>query len=86
MKTNTKIENYDFKTFNHLFDTQINENMDVIEVHTELEQIFSISCGIVATSKAEALEKVLNYCDEYIINLENTFYLCVRDVKEIWEV
>jgi uncharacterized protein (DUF302 family) len=77
-----KVETLDIKTFNQLYNVKIKRNMSVEQVHQQLESIFSIRCGIVETDKNEALKKVLKSMDEYIINLENIYFLVVCDVNQ----
>lgn len=72
------VQSYDLKTFNSLYGIRIKSNMKVEQVHQQLEGAFTIDCRIVATSKSEALQKVLSSMNEYIINIEDIFFLCIR--------
>lgn len=73
------IESVDIKTFNSLYNTKIRKNMKVEQVFQQLEYVFSFSCGIVENDKQRAIQKTLTNMEEYIINIENTFYLVVRN-------
>lgn len=73
------IESVDVKTFNSLYNTKIRKNMKVEQVFQQLEYVFSFSCGIVEKDKQRAIQKTLTNMEEYIINIENTFYLVVRN-------
>lgn len=79
------IENIDSITFNNKYDTVIDRNMTLYSVLRQLERIPSIMCGYVSTTEKRALETVLKSMNEYIINIENVFYLCVRDVTFLEE-
>lgn len=76
------ILNNDLKTFNSLYGIKIKSNMKVEQVHEQLEGAFTIDCRIVATSKSEAMKKILVDMNEYIINIENIFYLVIRESKD----
>lgn len=77
-----RIDNIDLKTFNSLHDINIKRDMGVEEVHMQLESVDTISCGFVAKNEDKAMRAVLRGSNEYIINVENIFYLCVKDVKK----
>ncbi|MGJ7589121.1 hypothetical protein [Staphylococcus shinii] len=75
----TTVESYTLKQFNDQYNVNIEGNMDYIEVHEQLAKITKFSCGIVANDFDTAMNKLLKCTLEYIINIEDTFYLCVRD-------
>ncbi|WP_436962377.1 hypothetical protein [Staphylococcus shinii] len=77
-KERTQVERITLKEFNDLYNVIIKESMDFIEVHEQLEKITNFRCGIVSKDFETAITKVLRYTDEYIINIENVFYLCVK--------
>lgn len=74
----TKIEKINLQAFNKKYKVKLKKSMDFIEVHEQLENVSSFRCGIVANDFDTAIRKVLRYTNEYIINIENIFYLCVR--------
>lgn len=76
----TCIKHMVLETFNKKYNTVIDRNMSLYSVHRQLESVFNIECGFAKTER-RALETVLKSMDEYIINIENVFYLCVRDVE-----
>lgn len=75
-----RIDSIDLKTFNRFYNINIERDMGVEEVHMQLESISTISCGFIAKYKSNAMRAVLKASKEYIINVENIFYLCVKDV------
>lgn len=78
-KFDTCIKYMELETFNKKYNTVIDRNMPLYSVHKQLESIGTIECGFIAKSEQRALETVLRSIDEYIVNLENVFYLCVRN-------
>lgn len=80
---NTYIKKVTLKEFNKKFNTVIYRNMSLYSVHKQLERVSNIECGFIAKSEERALESVLNSLDEYIINVDNVIYLCVREVEEL---
>lgn len=80
----TRVEKIDLQTFNKLFKVKLKKNMNFIQVHSQLENITSFRCGIVAKDFDAAITKVLRHAGEYIINIEDTFYLCVKSNE--WSV
>ncbi|RIN23982.1 hypothetical protein [Staphylococcus succinus] len=79
-KERTWVDRKTLKEFNDLYNVNIEASMDFIEVHEQLEKIKEFRCGIVANDFETAIIKVLRYTSEYIINIENTFYLCVKEI------
>ena len=75
------IKNIDLETFNNKYDTVIDRNMAMYSLFSQLEKISTISCGYVTKTEDRALKAVLKSMNEYIINIEDVFYLCVRDVE-----
>lgn len=82
MSEAVKVETLDIKTFNQLYNVQIKRNMSQVQVHQQLESVITFRCGIVETNKNRALQKVLKSMDEYIISLENIYFLVVKDVNQ----
>lgn len=80
-KFGTCIKHMELETFNKKYNTVIDRNMSLYSVHRQLESVFNIECGFIAKTERRALETVLKSMDEYIINIETVFYLCVRDVE-----
>lgn len=79
MSNIVQVETLDLKTFNQLYNVKIRRTMPIEKVHQQLESVFTFQCGIVETDRNRALSKVLTDLNEYIINIENVFYLVVRN-------
>lgn len=75
------IKNTDLETFNQKYNTVIDRNMSLYSVHRQLERVSNIECGFIAKTEKRALETVLKSMDEYIINIDNVFYLCIREAE-----
>lgn len=76
----TRVDRITLKNFNELNQVNIKEGMDYIDVHDELTKIKDIRCGIVEKDFNKAMRKLLTCIGEYIINIEETYYLCVKTV------
>ena len=64
-----------FQRFNEEHNTEIHNGMASYEVFKELDKTDYI-CGYIAKDKIKAKKVKLN--EEKIINVEDTYYLCVR--------
>ena len=73
------VETVDIKTFNGLYNVQIRKNMTTEKVRQQTNAIFSLEIIKIETNRNEAIKKVNVDNGEYIINIENTFYLCVKE-------
>lgn len=73
------VETVDIKTFNGLYNVQIRKNMTTEKVRQQTNAIFSLEINKIETNRNEAIKKVNVDNGEYIINIENTFYLCVKE-------
>lgn len=80
---NTYIKKIGLKEFNQKYSTLIYRNMPLYSIHRQLERVSSMECGFIAKSEKRALERVLNSLDEYIINIDNVIYLCVREADDL---
>lgn len=74
-----RVEKVDIKTFNGLYNVQLRKNMTIEKVTQQTNAIFTLEVIKVETNCNEALQKVNVDNGEYIINIENTFYLCVKE-------
>lgn len=74
------VQTVDIKTFNGLYNVRIRKNMTIEKVIQQTNAIFTLEIVTVETSHNEALQKVNVDNGEYIINIENTFYLCVKEL------
>lgn len=81
-KKRTRVDSITLKEFNDSHNVNIEESMKFIEVHEELDKIKKFRCGIIAKDFETAFIKLLRNTNEYIINIENTFYLCVKELRE----
>jgi hypothetical protein len=61
--------------FNKVNNVEINKEQDYHEIFDELEKT-PYRCGFIALTEERA--KTVRLQEEYIINLEDTFYLCVK--------
>ncbi|MFF0676860.1 hypothetical protein ACFYSI_13135 [Staphylococcus xylosus] len=74
-----RVETVDIKTFNGLYNMQLRKNMTIEKVIQQTNTIFTLEVVKVETKRNEALQRVNVENGEYIINIENTFYLCVKE-------
>ncbi|PTK88626.1 hypothetical protein [Staphylococcus gallinarum] len=74
------IQNVDMKTFNGLYNIKLRKNMTTEKVIQQTNAIFTLEVIAVETNHNEILKKVNVDNEEYIINIENIFYLCVKEL------
>lgn len=74
------IQNVDMKTFNGLYNIKLRKNMTTEKVIQQTNAIFTLEVIAVETNPNEILKKVNVDNEEYIINIENIFYLCVKEL------
>ncbi|MGJ7589052.1 hypothetical protein [Staphylococcus shinii] len=76
------VETVDIKTFNGLYNVQLRKNMTTEKVNQLTNAIFSLEVIKVERNRNKAWNKVNVDNGEYIINIENTFYLCVKESQD----
>lgn len=74
------VQTVDIKTFNGLYNVKLRKNMTIEKVTQQTDAIFTLEVLAVETNRNEALKKVDVDNGEYIINIEDIFYLCVKEL------
>lgn len=74
------VQTVDIKTFNGLYNVKLRKNMTIEKVTQQTDAIFTLEVLAVETNRNEAIKKVNVDNGEYIINIEDIFYLCVKEL------
>lgn len=74
------VQTVDIKTFNGLYNIKLRKNMTIEKVTQQTDAIFTLEVLAVETNRNEAFKKVNVDNGEYIINIEDIFYLCVKEL------
>lgn len=74
------VQTVDIKTFNGLYNVKLRKNMTIEKVTQQTDAIFTLEVLAVETNRNEAFKKVNVDNGEYIINIEDIFYLCVKEL------
>lgn len=74
------VQTVDIKTFNGLYNVKLRKNMTIEKVTQQTDAIFTLEVLAVETNRNEAFKKVNVNNGEYIINIEDIFYLCVKEL------
>lgn len=74
------VQTVDIKTFNGLYNVKLRKNMTIEKVTQQTDAIFTLEVLTVETNRNEAFKKVNVDNGEYIINIEDIFYLCAKEL------